>query len=88
MAESLAHRWGQIIGDVFEQFVRDMLLSVAEKHALYLDYKKPRRARVNVGGRDLSKVTWRDSYGNRHDLDYVLERGGTEDALGVSRSLY
>ena len=83
MAESLAHRWGQIIGDVFEQFVRDMLLSVAEKHALYLDYKKPRRARVNLGGRDLSKVTWRDSYGNRHDLDYVLERGGTEDALGV-----
>ena len=83
MAESLAHRWGQIIGDVFEQFVRDMLLSVAEKHALYLDYKKPRRARVNFGGRDLSKVTWRDSYGNRHDLDYVLERGGTEDALGV-----
>ena len=83
MAESLAHRWGQIIGDVFEQFVRDMLLSVAEKHALYLDYKKPRRARANLGGRDLSKVTWRDSYGNRHDLDYVLERGGTEDALGM-----
>lgn len=38
MAESLAHRWGQIIGDVFEQFVRDMLKSIAEKHGLYLDY--------------------------------------------------
>ena len=83
MAESLAHRWGQIIGDVFEQFVRDLLKSIAEKHALYLDYKKPRRARANLGGRDLSKVTWQDAYGNRHDLDYVLERGGTEDALGV-----
>jgi hypothetical protein len=23
------------------------------------------------------------SYGNKHDLDYVLERGGTEDRLGV-----
>ena len=83
MAVSLAHRWGQIIGDVFEQFVRDMLQSIAVKHALYLDCKKPRRARANLGGKDLSKVTWRDSYGNRHDLDYVLERGGTEEALGA-----
>src|SRR5436309_5953222 len=83
MAEPHAHRWGQIIGDVFEQFVRDMLRSIAGKHGLYLDYKKPRRARAKQGGRDLSKVTWQDSYGNRHDLDYVLERGGTEDALGV-----
>jgi hypothetical protein len=83
MAESLAHRWGQIIGDLFEHFVRDMLKAVAEKHGLYLDYKKPRRARARLGGKDLSKVTWQDGYGNRHDLDYVLERGGTEDALGV-----
>jgi hypothetical protein len=83
MAESLAHRWGQIIGDVFEQFVRDVLNGTAEKHQLFLDYKKPRRARANQGGKDLSKVTWQDSYGNRHDLDYVLERGGTEDKLGV-----
>ena len=29
MAVSLAHRWGQIIGDVFEQFVRDMLSSIS-----------------------------------------------------------
>lgn len=83
MAESLAHRWGQIIGDVFEQFVRDLLKNIAEKHGLYLDYKKPRRARAKQGGKDLSKVTWQDSYGNRHDLDYVLERGGTEEVLGV-----
>lgn len=83
MAESLAHRWGQIIGDLFEHFVRDMLKAVAEKHGLYLDYKKPRRARAGLGGKDLSKVTWQDGYGNRHDLDYVLECGGTEDALGV-----
>ena len=34
MAESNAHRWGQIIGDVFEQFVRDMLKGIAEKHEL------------------------------------------------------
>src|SRR5438093_5145918 len=83
MAESHAHRWGQIIGDVFEQFVRDILKSISEKHGLYLDYNKPRRARKKQGGKDLSKVTWQDAYGNRHDLDYVLERGGTEDVLGV-----
>src|SRR6266513_1910456 len=83
MAQSYAHRWGQISGDIFEHFVRDMLKSIAEKHGLYLDYQKPRRARTKQGGKDLSKVTWQDSYGNRHDLDYVLERGGTEDVLGV-----
>jgi hypothetical protein len=78
MAESLAHRWGQIIGDGFEMFVRSMLGELARRHGLYLDYKRPRKARGGQG-----KVTWRDAYGNRHDLDYVLERGGTEDALGV-----
>lgn len=83
MAESHAHRWGQMIGDIFELFVLDMLRSIAKKHALYLDYKKPRRARAKQVGKDLSKVTWQDSYGNRHDLDYVLERGGTEDTVGV-----
>jgi hypothetical protein len=84
MAQSLAHRWGQIIGDVFELFVRNILSEIAGQHGLYLDYKKPRKARARqTGGRDLSKVTWRDSFGNRHDLDYVLERGGTEEALGI-----
>ena len=78
MAESLAHRWGQIIGDGFEMFVRDMLCEVAQRHGLYLDCKRPRAARGGQG-----KVTWQDGYGNKHDLDYVLERGGTEDKLGV-----
>jgi len=83
MAESLAHRWGQIVGDVFEVFVRSLLAEVAGSHGLYLDHKKPRRARASQGRKNLSKVTWRDGYGNRHDLDYVLERGGTEDAFGT-----
>ncbi len=83
MAESLAHRWGQIVGDVFEAFVRSLLADVATRHGLYLDHKKPRKARASQGGKNLSKVTWQDGYGNRHDLDYVLERGGTEDALGT-----
>ena len=78
MAESLAHRWGQIIGDGFEMFVRNILGEVAQRHGLYLDFKKPRATRSGQG-----KVTWRDGYGNKHDLDYVVERGGTEDTLGV-----
>lgn len=78
MAESLAHKWGQCIGDALEIFVRDILGEVAQRYGLYLDYKRPRKARGGQG-----KVTWQDGYGNKHDLDYVLERGGTEDALGI-----
>ena len=78
MAESLAHRWGQIIGDSFEMFVRGMLADVAREHDLYLDFKRPRKARGGQG-----KVTWQDGFGNKHDLDYVLERGGTEEDRGV-----
>lgn len=78
MAESLAHRWGQIIGDVFEMFVRNILTDVAKQQGLYLDFKRPRIARGGQG-----KVTWQDGYGNKHDLDYVLERGGTEETRGV-----
>lgn len=78
MAESLAHRWGQIIGDCFEIFVRNILADVARKHSLYLDFKRPRKARGGQG-----KVTWQDGFGNKHDLDYVLERGGDEEERGV-----
>jgi len=78
MAESLAHRWGQIIGDAFEMFVRSILADMARQHNLYLDFKRPRKARGGQG-----KVTWQDGYGNKHDLDYVLERGGDEEKLGV-----
>lgn len=78
MAESLAHRWGQIIGDCFEIFVRNILADVARRHSLYLDFKRPRKARGGQG-----KVTWQDGFGNKHDLDYVLERGGDEEKRGV-----
>jgi len=78
MAQSLAHRWGQIIGDVFEAFVRNILEDVAKRHGLYLDSRSPRKARDGQ-----RKVIWRDAYGNKHDLDYVMERGGTEETLGT-----
>ena len=59
-------------------FVRSILADMARQHNLYLDFKRPRKARGGQG-----KVTWQDGYGNKHDLDYVLERGGDEEKLGV-----
>ena len=49
---------------------------MANEYSLYLDQKGPRAARKG------KKVTWTDKYGNTHDLDFVLERGGTEHSRG------
>lgn len=81
MAQSPAHRLGQIIGDELEAALRKPLLKVAEEFGLYLDYKHARPAR---GGK--KKVTWTDSHGNTHELDYVLEEGGSEKTLGHPRA--
>lgn len=77
MAQSPAHRLGQIVGDQLELALRGPLQAMADEFGLYLDYKHSRAAR---GGR--RKVVWRDLYGNAHDLDYVLEEGGSEEQLG------
>ncbi len=77
MAESYSHKWGQIIGNLIQDFIRGKLQEVANEHGLYLDYQKKRKARSS------KKVSWKDRYGNSHDLDYVLERGGTEATLGL-----
>jgi hypothetical protein len=77
MATSPTHRFGQIIGDHVEFALREPLAILAAKYSLYLDYKHPRETR---DGR--RRVTWRDNKGNNHDLDYVLERGGSETAVG------
>lgn len=52
------------------------LQEIAIEFGLYLDYKHLRPAR---GGK---KVTWSDSKKNKHDLDYVLEEGGSETVRG------
>jgi hypothetical protein len=77
MAESFAHRWGQIIGNIFQESLKSGLQKVAAEHRLYLDFQRERPARTG------KKVTWADRNGNAHDLDYVLERGGTEDVRGL-----
>lgn len=77
MAESYSHKWGQIIGNLIQEFIRETLQEVANEHGFYLDYQKKRKARTS------KKVSWQDRYGNFHDLDYVLERGGSEDTRGL-----
>lgn len=76
MAESAAHKWGQIIGDLLQHSLWEELQKVANRHQLYLDYQRNRPARKG------SRVSWQDRYGNSHDLDYVLERGGTDTTIG------
>lgn len=58
--------------------VEPFLRELAAKHGLYLDVKGPRAAR-----RGRSKVTWLDQYDNAHDLDFVLERNGSDEQQGT-----
>ena len=81
MARSPSHKFGQIIGDLIEAMLRKPLEKVARKHGLYLDFKHPRPDRQGK-----RKVAWKDHKGNSHDLDCVLEQGGTEEVLGSPRA--
>ena len=77
MALSPSHKLGQMIGDQIEATIQPRLEKIAKEFGLYLDHRGRRPAR---GGK--TKVSWTDLYGNTHDLDYVLESGGTSQAFG------
>lgn len=77
MAQSPGHRFGQIIGDVLEAGIRPLLADFARSHGLYLDAKGRRPCRSG------KKCSWVDLNGNAHDLDFVLERGGSDDKIGM-----
>jgi hypothetical protein len=77
MAESPAHRFGQLIGELLEAVVRPELESFCEVQGLYLDHQKKKRP-----ARSGKKVSWADQYGNVHDLDFVIERDGTDQQIG------
>ena len=81
MAQSPPHRLGQIIGEVLELTIHDPLQALCQRHGLYLDTQHSRPAR---DGR--TKVTWKDQNGNTHDLDYVIEQGGSESQLGIPKA--
>lgn len=57
--------------------MQPLLQEFCDAHNLYLDCQSKKRAT-----RKGRKVTWQDDYGNKHDLDYVIESGGTNDTLG------
>jgi hypothetical protein len=77
MAGAPGHRLGQIIGNELEACVEPLLQDFADQHGIYLDKKGPRPARPG------KKVRWVDDLRNAHELDYVLERGGSADKVGV-----
>lgn len=77
MAVSPAHRFGQIIGEVLEAAIVPVLQKFARDHHLYLDKHGVRPCRTG------KKCTWLDVNGNSHDLDFVLERGGSLQEVGV-----
>lgn len=72
MATSPSHRFGQIVGDLLEEIIGPELEDFCIARGLYLDRKGERRP-----ARSGRKVTWKDRYGNEHDLDFVIEKGGT-----------
>lgn len=76
MANSPTHLFGQIIGDIVEEAFFDVLIKFCREHHLYLDKKGDRPARKG------KKISWEDKYGSRHDLDYVIERNGTDTEIG------
>ena len=77
MAESPAHRFGQVIGELLESVVLPQLEDFCRSEGLYLDHqKKDRQTRSG------KKVSWTDQYGNAHDLDFVIERDGTDKEIG------
>jgi hypothetical protein len=76
MANSFSHKLGQIIGDTLEIAIEPFLREFATENHLYLDKKEYRNARKGT------KLTWIDINENKHDLDFVLEDGGTEDKIG------
>lgn len=77
MANSPSHKFGQMIGNLLEEIVTPLLRDYCADRGLYLDTQG-----VRGKARRGKKVSWEDKYGNSHDLDFVIERGGTSDKRG------
>lgn len=60
-----------------EEALKPVLQEMADRHDLYLDSDGPR-----PGVRPGAHVAWTDDLGNSHDLDFVLERGGSATKAG------
>lgn len=78
MAKAPGHKLGQRIGEAIETALQPSLRAFADTHGLYLDVAGERKP-----ARKGKKVRWKDEYGNSHDLDFVLERGGSAAEVGT-----
>jgi hypothetical protein len=81
MAKSPAHQFGQRLGALIEEIVLDEVLrpqleQFTRERGYWLDAKGKRPARSSV------KVSWPDRWGNTHDLDFVIEIGGSATQRG------
>lgn len=78
MAKAPVHKLGQLIGEFIESYFEQELKEICQERQLYLDVvgvvRKARKGK---------KVTWYDVYGSKHDLDFVIERYGTDEKLGL-----
>lgn len=82
MARAPVHKLGQMIGDFIEKYFEGELTQICHERQMYLDVVgKTRTARRG------KKVSWNDVYGNKHDLDFVIERGGSDSTLGTPAAL-
>lgn len=78
MAKAPVHKLGQMIGDFIEKRFSNELKEICEDRSLYLDVDGTHRKVTSS-----KKVTWYDAYGSKHDLDFVIERDGTEECIGT-----
>ncbi len=76
MATSPSHTLGEFIGSFFEDLMKKPISEFATTENLYFDSAGVRKARHG------KKVTWTDVHGSRHDLDFVIEQGGTDAVIG------
>jgi hypothetical protein len=67
-----------MLGDWLESVFSKKLVLFAEEHDVYCDRKG---LRPLVRG-NKKKVTWLDNGGNEHDLDFVIEKNGSDSTKG------
>lgn len=80
MADSPSHKLGEYIGDFFEDSIVKYLSDQIPKD-YYLDYRHERIARK--GGKEVIGI---DKDGNKHKLDIVIERNGSEREKGTIKA--
>lgn len=68
---------GEFIGTFFEDLMKGPIRKFAQENNFYFDSYGYREAR------HADKIKWEDVNGSHHDLDYVIEKGGTEYKIGT-----